>query len=65
MKDVKGFCFQTDGLMDICDCRVAFATEKRQNTRDKSQERRDKGRRNLRQGTKDKRQEARDMRQGT
>ena len=31
-KVVLGFCFQTDertdGRTDICDCRVAFATEK-------------------------------------
>ena len=25
---VEGFCRQTDGRTDICDCRVAFATEK-------------------------------------
>ena len=23
----RGFCFWTDGLTDICECRVAFATE--------------------------------------
>jgi len=31
MKDFKlfeGFCFMTDKWTDICDCRVAFATEK-------------------------------------
>ena len=25
---VEGFCFLTDGRTDICECRVAFATEK-------------------------------------
>ena len=25
---VEGFCFQTDKRIDICDCRVAFVTEK-------------------------------------
>ena len=25
---VEGFCFMTDKQTDICDCRVAFATEK-------------------------------------
>ena len=25
---VEGFCWQTDEQTDICDCRVAFATEK-------------------------------------
>ena len=25
---VEGFCRRTDGRTDICDCRVAFATEK-------------------------------------
>ena len=25
---VEGFCFKTDERTDICDCRVAFATEK-------------------------------------
>ena len=25
---VEGFCWWTDGRTDICDCRVAFATEK-------------------------------------
>ena len=27
-QDVGGFCFRTDRQTDICDCRVAFATEK-------------------------------------
>ena len=27
-QDVEGFCFQTNRLMDICECRVTFATEK-------------------------------------
>ena len=27
-KAVEGFCFQTNGRTNICDCRVAFATEK-------------------------------------